>query len=63
MYVYILNMGKEKYAESIEKSLAETFCPVGSNWGLMADGSDEMSEGYLKWKQLAGDNGRLDLAP
>lgn len=45
--------------------VAETPGPVGSNWGLIGGGlitrtmysrPDEMSEGYLKWKQLAGDS-------
>lgn len=45
--------------------VAETPGPIGSNWGLITGGlitrtmysrPDEMSEGYLKWKELAGDN-------
>lgn len=57
------SVGLSYHASGVK--VAETPGPVGSNWGLITGGlitrtmynrPDEMSEGYLKWKQLAGDS-------
>lgn len=57
------SVGLSYHASGVK--IAETPGPVGSNWGLIAGGlitrtmysrPDEMSEGYLKWKELAGDS-------